>query len=207
MKIAGFLTATYRSYMYMYLPFLHHLSYLIIISCIFCFATFTIIKIIFARGIFPCVWSQTLQNLPPSEHFNVYSITTHHSISRIHLFLWRRKMTGICWCAGSGTHSIAAYNSPVQPVKCTNHKHNDEVCCSSYDRYWPNFRSPFSENMEAYIYFIKLDIIVMGTITGAPLLPFYVLVTEAWNVGQGHKPPHCISRSCQDEQLMQVWWM
>ena len=25
----------------------------------------------------------------------------------------------------------------------------------------------------------KLDIIVMGTITGAPLLPFFVLVTEA----------------------------
>ena len=30
----------------------------------------------------------------------------------------------------------------------------------------------------------KLDIIVMGTIAGAPLLPFCVLVTEAWNVGQ-----------------------
>ena len=34
-----------------------------------------------------------------------------------------------------------------------------------------------------------LDIIVMGTITGAPLLPFCVLVTEAWNLGHGHKPP------------------
>ena len=33
------------------------------------------------------------------------------------------------------------------------------------------------------------------------LLPFCVLVTEAWNVGQGHKPPHGISRSCQDEQV------
>ena len=46
----------------------------------------------------------------------------------------------------------------------------------------------------------ELDIIVMGTITGAPL--FCVLVTEVWNVGQGHKPPHGISRSCQDEQLI-----
>ena len=48
----------------------------------------------------------------------------------------------------------------------------------------------------------KLDIIVMGTITGAPLLPFYVLVTEAWNVSQGHKQPRGLSRSCQDEQLV-----
>ena len=52
-----------------------------------------------------------------------------------------------------------------------------------------------------------LDIIVMGTITGAPLLPFCVVVTEAANVGQGHKPLHGISRSCQDEQFVQVWWM
>ena len=53
----------------------------------------------------------------------------------------------------------------------------------------------------------KLDIIVMGTITGAPLLPFCVLVSEVWNVGQGHKPPCGLSRSCQDEQLVQVWWI
>ena len=33
---------------------------------------------------------------------------------------------------------------------------------------------------------VKLDIIVMGTITGAPLLP---LVTDAWNIGQGHNKP------------------
>ena len=33
------------------------------------------------------------------------------------------------------------------------------------------------------------------------LLQFCVLATEAWNVGQGHKPLHGISRSCQDEQL------
>ena len=45
----------------------------------------------------------------------------------------------------------------------------------------------------------------MGTITGAPLLPFCVLVTEALNVGQGHKPPRGISTSCQDEQLVYVW--
>ena len=32
----------------------------------------------------------------------------------------------------------------------------------------------------------ELDTIVMGTITGAPLLPFCVLVTKALNVGQGH---------------------
>ena len=40
---------------------------------------------------------------------------------------------------------------------------------------------------------LQPDIIVM---------PFCVLVTEAWNVGQGHKPPHGISRSWQDEQLV-----
>ena len=44
----------------------------------------------------------------------------------------------------------------------------------------------------------------MGTITGAPLLPFRVLVTVALNVRQGHKPPRGISRSCQDEQFVEV---
>ena len=47
-----------------------------------------------------------------------------------------------------------------------------------------------------------LDIIVMGTVTGAPLLPYCVLVTEALNEGQGPKLPRGISRSCQDEQLV-----
>ena len=50
--------------------------------------------------------------------------------------------------------------------------------------------------------YAKLHIIVMGTITGAPLLPFCVLVTQVWNVGQEHKPPGGISRSRQDEQLV-----
>ena len=36
---------------------------------------------------------------------------------------------------------------------------------------------------------------------------FMTMVTEVWNVGQGHKPSHGISRSRQDEQLVQVWWM
>ena len=35
-----------------------------------------------------------------------------------------------------------------------------------------------------YFFTAKLDIIVMGTITGASLLPLCVLVTEAWYVGQ-----------------------
>ena len=48
----------------------------------------------------------------------------------------------------------------------------------------------------------KLDINVMGTITGSPLLQFCVLVIEAWNVGQGQKSPRDISRSCQDEQFV-----
>ena len=52
------------------------------------------------------------------------------------------------------------------------------------------------------IYRSALDIIVMGTITGAPLLPFWALVTEAGNVGQGHKPSSDIGRSCPDEQLV-----
>ena len=53
----------------------------------------------------------------------------------------------------------------------------------------------------------KLDIIVMGTITNAPPLSFCVLVTQAWNKGQRHKPPRGISRPYQDEQLVQVWFM
>ena len=36
---------------------------------------------------------------------------------------------------------------------------------------------------------------------------FLTIVTQAWNVGQGHKLPRGICRSCQDEQLVQVWWM
>ena len=63
----------------------------------------------------------------------------------------------------------------------------------------PNLQYAFTSVYSLWIG--ELDIIVMGTITGAPLLPFCVLVTEAWNMGQGHKPPRVISRSCQDEQL------
>ena len=38
---------------------------------------------------------------------------------------------------------------------------------------------------------------------------FLTMVIQAWNVyvGQGHKPPRGISKSWQDEQLVQVWWM
>ena len=35
---------------------------------------------------------------------------------------------------------------------------------------------------------------------------FLIMVTKAWNVGQVHKPPCGISRSCQDEEFEQVWW-
>ena len=51
----------------------------------------------------------------------------------------------------------------------------------------------------------QLDIIVMGNITGAPLSLFCALVTEAWNVGQGHKPQRGINTKCrsyQDKKLI-----
>ena len=40
-----------------------------------------------------------------------------------------------------------------------------------------------------------------------PLLALCVLVTEAWNVGQGHTRSSGISISYHNEQLVQVWWM
>ena len=49
---------------------------------------------------------------------------------------------------------------------------------------------------------LQLDIIVIGTITGAQLLLFCVLVTNAQNVGQRHKPPCDISRSRQDVHMV-----
>ena len=49
-----------------------------------------------------------------------------------------------------------------------------EICFRLEDSYCWIHPSARSLNLEG-----KLDIIVMGTITGAPLLPFCVLVTQA----------------------------
>ena len=50
---------------------------------------------------------------------------------------------------------------------------------------WATLRWPYSPSLVT-VSPPNLSLDIMGTITGAPLLPFCFLVFQAWNVGQGH---------------------